>query len=199
MLSIEEVEALYRSYSAYLARLVRLDTRASQEVIEDACQHAWSSVLAHRERVDERCAFAWLTSTAMHEAWRLAQRRETCSWPLEGAGAGGWRAGGEGAPASATSETGASPTVMAAPARTPLELVEMRDELEALGSLPRRQQRLLWLHAAGLTYAEMARHEGVTLRTVERQLLRGKRAARALAGLESGNGGAWAAVAAHPS
>ena len=88
---------------------------------------------------------------------------------------------------------------MAAPARTPLELVEMRDELGALGSLPRRQQRLLWLHAAGLTYAEMARHEGVTLRTVERQLLRGKRAARALAGLESGNGGAWAAVAAHPS
>jgi hypothetical protein len=77
---------------------------------------------------------------------------------------------------------------MAAPACTPLELVEWRDALGTLGSLPERQQRLLWLHAAGLSYAEMARHEGVTLRTVERQLLRGKRAARTLAGLGNARG-----------
>jgi RNA polymerase sigma factor (sigma-70 family) len=195
MLSIEAVEALYRARSAYLARVVRLDTRACEEVVEDACQHAWSSVLAHRERVDERCAFAWLTSTAMHEAWRLAQRREACSWPLEPSPMDP-RACGDAPAASATSGAPwGSPTVMAPPACTPLELVEMRDELEALGSLPRRQQRLLWLHAAGLTYAEMARHEGVTLRTVERQLLRAKRAARVLAGVGSAKSRACPAVA----
>ncbi|MBV8956985.1 MAG: sigma-70 region 4 domain-containing protein, partial [Solirubrobacterales bacterium] len=37
------------------------------------------------------------------------------------------------------------------------------------------QQRILWLHALGLTYAEIADYEGCTLRTVERQLLRARR------------------------
>jgi DNA-directed RNA polymerase specialized sigma24 family protein len=50
-----------------------------------------------------------------------------------------------------------------------------------LRALPIRQQRLLWLHALGLTYTEMAAHEGCTRRTVERQLLRAKRGVRARA------------------
>jgi DNA-directed RNA polymerase specialized sigma24 family protein len=63
----------------------------------------------------------------------------------------------------------------------PYELVERRERLEYIGLLPERQQRLLWLHALGLSYAEMAEHTGDTLRTVERQLLRAKRTIRALA------------------
>jgi DNA-directed RNA polymerase specialized sigma24 family protein len=45
----------------------------------------------------------------------------------------------------------------------------------------RTKQRLLWLHALGLTYAEIALYAGCTPRTVERQLLRAKRAMRARA------------------
>lgn len=152
MLSTDDVEVLYRARADYLQRLVAHDTSARDDVIDDACQHAWSSVLAHREGVEGRGAFAWLARTAVREAWRLICRNS--SWePIEGA-------------------------VEAAPH----EVVELRDRLHQLRRLPPRQQRLLWLQGAGLSYAEMALHEGVTRRTVERQLLRGKRAARALDG-----------------
>src|SRR5947209_2555235 len=179
MLSTQDIESLYRSHSARLRRVVRVDARAPEEVVEDACQHAWSSVLAHRERVDASSAFWWLAATAVHEAWRLAEPREACPWPAEDAWSGeGWSA--TRCRTRAGDARAATPLVLAVPARTPPEIVELRDRLRQIRRLPMRQQRLLWLHAIGLSYAEMARHERMTLRTVERQLLRGKRAARSL-------------------
>jgi RNA polymerase sigma factor (sigma-70 family) len=151
MLSTGDVEVLYRTRGPYLQRLVALDRRVPNEVVEDACQHAWSSVLAHRARVDGHGAFAWVARTATREAQRLTARAQEA-------------AAVDDAPATGS----------------PAEIVELRDRLGLLRRLPARQQRLLWLSGAGLSYVEMARHEGVTLRTVERQLLRGKRAARAL-------------------
>ena len=63
----------------------------------------------------------------------------------------------------------------------PHELTEYRERLELIRWLPERQQRLLWLHALGMSYAEIALSTGYTPRTVERQLLRAKRTVRALA------------------
>jgi RNA polymerase sigma factor (sigma-70 family) len=63
-------------------------------------------------------------------------------------------------------------------AATPVELIEHRERLADLGRLPARQQRALWLHGLGLSYAEIARHEGCTTRTVDRQLLRARRRIR---------------------
>jgi DNA-directed RNA polymerase specialized sigma24 family protein len=57
---------------------------------------------------------------------------------------------------------------------TPYELVENRERLASVSGLPERQQRALWLHALGLSYVEIARHERCTVRTVERQLLRAR-------------------------
>jgi RNA polymerase sigma factor (sigma-70 family) len=64
----------------------------------------------------------------------------------------------------------------------PEEVFERRERLASIRLLPERQQRVLWLHALGLTYVEIARHTGYTTRTVERQLLRARRAAREAAG-----------------
>jgi RNA polymerase sigma factor (sigma-70 family) len=153
MLSCADVERLYRARASYLQRLVALDTCAGDEVIEEACQHAWTSVIAHRERVDGGGAFAWLARTATREAWRLSVRRDD-------------------APAT----SGGNEPRADGPAR----IVELRDRLGQIRRLPTRQQRLLWLSAAGLSYAEMARQEQLTMRTVERQLLRGRRTVRAL-------------------
>jgi DNA-directed RNA polymerase specialized sigma24 family protein len=61
----------------------------------------------------------------------------------------------------------------------PDELVEQRERLATIHHLPERQQRLLWLQGLGLSYAEMADSTGCTNRTVERQLLRAKRALKA--------------------
>ncbi len=58
------------------------------------------------------------------------------------------------------------------------ELVEQRARLETIGRLPERQQRLMWLQGLGLSYTEMAEHEGATPRTVERQLMRAKKRLR---------------------
>ena len=155
MLSTDAIEGLYRSHATRLLHLVRGDAQAPDAVIEDACQHAWTSVLAHRERVEEHAALAWLATTAVHEAWRLTR-------PVEVALPG--------------DDEGCAP---AAPG-TPSERFELRERLGQLRKLPPRQQRLIWLQAAGHNYAELAVHEGLTLRTVQRQLLRGKRAVRAL-------------------
>jgi RNA polymerase sigma factor (sigma-70 family) len=45
-----------------------------------------------------------------------------------------------------------------------------------LSRLPQRQRQMVWLHGAGLSYVEIAAATGCTRRTVERQLLRAKRA-----------------------
>ena len=60
-------------------------------------------------------------------------------------------------------------------------LVEDRERLRLMRLLPERQQRILWLHALGLSYQEIAAYTGDTTRTVERQLLRGRARIRALA------------------
>jgi RNA polymerase sigma factor (sigma-70 family) len=60
-------------------------------------------------------------------------------------------------------------------------LFERRERLASIRRLPQRQQQVLWLHALGLSYNEIARHTGCTTRTVERQLLRARRAVRSAA------------------
>src|SRR5436305_851836 len=73
---MHEVGQLYLAQAARLERLVRSDVRAPQPVIEDACQFAWSRLLHHSGRVRRESALAWLTSTAIHEAFRLIRRAE---------------------------------------------------------------------------------------------------------------------------
>jgi RNA polymerase sigma factor (sigma-70 family) len=63
----------------------------------------------------------------------------------------------------------------------PALVCEQREQLCAVGALPLRQQRLLWLHALGLSYEEIAVRDGCTSRTVERQLQQGRAALRAAA------------------
>ena len=149
---VGDVGELYGLLSGRLEQLVRLDVRAPDVVIEDACQVAWSRLLHHRHRVYRETVLTWLARTAVHEALKLLRphRRELS---LEAVA-------DEASPA------------------TPVELFERRERLAELTRLSERQQRVLWLHAAGLSYAEIARHEDCTTRTVERQLLRARRKIR---------------------
>jgi RNA polymerase sigma factor (sigma-70 family) len=155
-----DIAELYRSQSARLEQIVRLDVRAPEPVVQDACQVAWSRLLRHAGRVRHDSALAWLATTALREARRLnvRERREL------------------------SLEAGAEIREIAAPrALGPDELAAYRERLGLVASLPERQQRLVWLHALGLSYAEMASVTGSTVRTVERQLLRAKARLRALA------------------
>jgi RNA polymerase sigma factor (sigma-70 family) len=153
---VDDVGQLYALMARRLEQIVRRDVHAPDVVIEDACQIAWSQLLHHRQRVHPETAMNWLVSTAVHEALRLL-RRTRRELSLEAADE-------------------ALPRVDA----TLAEVIECRARLAELGRLPRRQQRAVWLHGAGLSYAEIASYEGCTTRTVERQLLRARRAIRHL-------------------
>jgi RNA polymerase sigma factor (sigma-70 family) len=157
-----DVGELYRALSGRLEKIVRLDVRAPDPVIEDACQFAWGRLVDHADRVGRETALSWLARTAVHEAFKLI-RRDDRELSLD----------------AAVEEAGEVALWARAPG--PDELFENRERLGVIRCLPERQQRLLWLHALGLSYAEMARHTGWTPRTVERQLLRAKRTVRRLA------------------
>jgi RNA polymerase sigma factor (sigma-70 family) len=151
---VGDVDELYGLLARRVERIVRRGVHAPDVVIEDACQIAWSRLLHDPHRVHRETAMSWLVSTATHEALRLL-RRARRELSLEAADHALWR-----------SEA------------TPAEVIECRARLAELGRLPERQQRAVWLHGVGLSYAEIARHEGCTIRTVERQLLRARRAIR---------------------
>jgi RNA polymerase sigma factor (sigma-70 family) len=148
------VGELYRDLSERLAQIVRFDVRAPESVVEEACQFAWGRLMDHRHRVRRESALSWLARTAVREALRLQAR--------------------DGRYVSLDCEQVTEVPTLAGPD----ELFERRERLQSIRRLPERQQQVLWLHALGLSYAEIARHTGCTTRTVERQLLRARRAVR---------------------
>jgi RNA polymerase sigma factor (sigma-70 family) len=157
-----DVAELYELLAKRLEQIVRVDVRAPDVVVEDACQFAWSRLIHHRHRVHRETVMSWLARTAVHEAIKLL-RRDRRELSLDAA------------PEHTT-------PALASTFRAPQVLVEERERLGELRRLPTRQQRALWLHAFGLSYAEIAEHEGCTVRTVERQLLRARQRIRQDAG-----------------
>jgi RNA polymerase sigma factor (sigma-70 family) len=152
---VGDVGELYGVLARRLEQVVRLDVRAPDAVIEDACQCAWIRLLHHRDRVHRETVMSWLVRTAVHEALKLLRRDRRL-----------------------LSLDAAADAMLLRPQAPASELVERRERLAELGRLPARQQRAVWLHALGLNYAEIAGHEGCTTRTVERQLLRARHAIR---------------------
>lgn len=159
-IGVGDIGELYGAVAGRLEQIVRTDVRASDAVIEDACQVAWYRLLRHGDRVERETVVAWLARTAIHEAFR-SLRRGRREESLEGA----------------IDDDGDGLAFSTAPV-TPHELLELREKLREIDELPVRQQRLVWLHAFGLTYVEIAAHEHCTRRTVDRQLLRARAALR---------------------
>jgi RNA polymerase sigma factor (sigma-70 family) len=157
---LADLDALYTRLANRLERIVRLDVRAPDAVIEDACQFAWSRLASHAGRVRSEFALSWLAKTAVHEAIKLL-RRASRDLSLE---------------LAAQESPGILGTATAA---GPEELAEYRERLDSIGTLPERQQRMLWLQGIGFSYDDIASTTGCTNRTVERQLLRAKRTLRA--------------------
>jgi RNA polymerase sigma factor (sigma-70 family) len=149
---VGDVGELYGQLARRLEHIVRLDVRAPDVVIEDACQFAWSRLLHHRDRVHPETVMSWLARTAVHEAFKLL-RRDRRDAPLES-------------------------VIEQVSSASPHEVLERRERLAGIGALPERQQRVLWLQALGLSYAEIAQREGCTERTVERHLLRARQRVR---------------------
>jgi RNA polymerase sigma factor (sigma-70 family) len=160
---VADVGELYSVLAPRLDQIVRRNVRAPATVIEDACQFAWYRLVCHAHRVEQDTALAWLATTAVHEALKLT-RRDQRELSLDERVD---RHGELNVPADAPG---------------PHERAEWREQLELLRRLPTRQQRFLWLKAVGFSYDEIAASQrGLTTRTVERQLERGRSKLRAAA------------------
>ncbi len=156
---IDDVGDLYGNLSDRLEQIVRLDVRAQDVVIEDACQFAWSRLVHHRGRVQRDSTLSWLARTAVHEAVKQI-RRDNRELSLD----------------AAIETSGDGAVRLCAPA--PDDLIAARERLAQVELLPERQQRLLWMQGVGLSYREISARTGATQRTVERQLIRARRKVR---------------------
>ena len=155
-----DVGELYVELARRLEQIVRREVRASAPLIEDACQFAWWRLVVHAHRVERRKALSWLAKTAIREALKLIRREErdvSLDARLEGADEPG------------------------VPSRWPGpdQLAEQRAQLELLHALPVRQRMVLVLQAAGFNYEETAASLGMSRRTVEREIMRGRQELRA--------------------
>jgi len=160
----QRITALYERHASTVERLVSRRANVPRPVIEDACQTAWAR-LCLRDDVDiePSSTLRWLVIVAAREAWRYTGRRRELA-------VGGWLPD-----VDATGELPEPP----GPALDPLILACERDDLRRrLIVLTPRERQFLSLQVAGLSYAEIATRLGVTIRTVERQIVRGRRKLR---------------------
>jgi DNA-directed RNA polymerase specialized sigma24 family protein len=131
---------LYRRHHRDLERAVARVVTGPRELIEDACQAAWAILLCSQP---ERSAiFAWLRVVAIHEAYRLSaiERRDARLERVIG-GHGRW------------DETTPDPRSLDA-------LLQAREALRLLATLPERQRDDLTLLVAGYSYREIAEITG---------------------------------------
>ena len=154
----QELAAYYAAEAPSLRRAVAAAVTATPTIVDDACSHAWTQLMRNHERIElGKGAYWWLYRVATREAWRLVgvERR---LHPV----------GSAGDVAAFMSDDGDST----------FAAVDHHDAMRSLDALPERQRRLLMLLAAGFSYAEISRITGDSLRTVERQLARGRCALR---------------------
>jgi RNA polymerase sigma factor (sigma-70 family) len=166
LVELDDVARLYVEEAISVRRIVRMSVTAPPAVIEDACQVAWTRLLIHRARLRRDSARAWLVRVAIHETIRSierARRERSLEALLEN--------GGRSAPSGVADADGEM--TLSTPALIE-DLVEQKNRLESIQSLPERQRRLVWLQGLGLSYREMAGETGMTRRTVERQLIRAR-------------------------
>src|SRR3954470_22081493 len=68
----EQIAAFYRDHAERLTRGVRRRVdRVGDEVIQDACQIAWATLLRRPDIPLDAHGLSWLATVAVHEAWRL--------------------------------------------------------------------------------------------------------------------------------
>ncbi len=133
-----EIAHLYGQHQRDLQRAVAAVVRAPRELIEDACQSAWTTLLRSRPR--RATWFAWLRVVAIHEAYRLCDAHRDAR--LEAlAHSEGWD------------------SVIAGHV-TLDDTIEARRALRLLADLPARQREDLSLLVAGFTYAEIQQLTG---------------------------------------
>lgn len=147
----EQIADFYlRNAEAVHGRVARRIS-APTATIEDACQHAWTTLLRRDDlRLDGR-ATGWLVTVAGHHALDVLRRPEVPTQDPAGA--------------------------RAAPADVPERVLErecLREQTADLAQLKPRERRDLALKAAGHSYNEIAALTGSSYTAIDRRLKEGR-------------------------
>jgi DNA-directed RNA polymerase specialized sigma24 family protein len=132
-------DELYRHHHHELQRAVAHAIYAPRELIEDACQNAWTIML--RAQPDRDSIFGWLYVVAIREAYRLCERDRRHLHLEAMLPEGSWDA-------------------VIADAFSIDDILEAREALAILARLPDRQRSDLTLLVAGFSYVEIAEMTG---------------------------------------
>ena len=159
---------LYGRHHDDLRRAVTHAVNAPRELIEDACQTAWTIML--QTQPDRTSIFNWLYLVATREAFRLCQREQR-HLHLE-----------------AMLPKGSRDAVIADVFSID-DILEARDALAILAGLPERQRADLTLLVAGFSYREIAAMTGGrTYTNVNKQIAKGRARVRRARLADSANG-----------
>lgn len=157
---------LFRRHHDDLVRAVSHAVNASADLVEDACQTAWTILL--RRQPDRATLFGWLYVVALHEAYRLSaiERRDAHLEDLA---------------ATATWDRWIADRV------TIDDRVEAREALRVLADLPHSQRRDLALLVGGFRYHEIAEMTGGrTYTNVNKHLVKARARIRAARSRDAG-------------
>jgi DNA-directed RNA polymerase specialized sigma24 family protein len=161
---------LYRRYHGKLLRAVARAVTAPPDLIEDACQTAWTTML--RCQPARESLFAWLRVVAIREAWtRTARARAETP-------AGDFRT-----PCACEIAPGEHPEPPA-DARDVAEQVVARiqhaQRLHDLATIKPNDRRALYLQGLGYRYREIMELTGASYTAVNRRITEGRCALREL-------------------
>lgn len=150
----KHMDVLFSELQPQLVRILATNLKASDWVIDDACQTAWGSLLVHRGEVALGGELGWLSTTATRAALR-SMRRERMLEPTD-----------EMPDPVSLDDHRVAPG--------PEDTFQLHERLAEIRRLPLRQQRVVLLQGFGYDYVEIAAATGETRRTVARQLMRAR-------------------------
>jgi RNA polymerase sigma factor (sigma-70 family) len=149
----EAIARLYEREAGTVRRLVARRAQVPEVVLEDACQTAWERLCSHEDvSLTPAVAVRWLVVTATRVAWRHGRREVPVGAAPQELGRG----------------------VLPDATEAVIAREELQELVACLDVLTERERRFLALQAAGLSYREIGERTGATVRTVERQLRRGR-------------------------
>jgi DNA-directed RNA polymerase specialized sigma24 family protein len=165
----DQVGAFFAANATRVHDTVSRSARASEPVIEDACQVAWT-ILVRRPDVtlDER-GLNWLAIVAIREAWRLASIANEIP-------AGSFQADTPGEDDELPEP--AHPDDRSAEQRA-LDRIEHRERFDAIKTLKPSEREALYLKGLGYSYKEIqAIMGGASYTAVDRRIKEGRAALR---------------------
>jgi DNA-directed RNA polymerase specialized sigma24 family protein len=165
-----DIARLFRRHHRDLERAVTAAVRAPREVVEDACQTAWTIMLRSQPR--RATWFAWLRVVAIHEAWQQCGRSRH-----------EMRVGAFISPSAKEIDAYERPEPPADIRDVPDQVadhIQHAQRLADLATIKPNDRRTLYLKGLGYRYTEIMQITGASYTSVNRRITEGRRALRRL-------------------